>query len=500
MDEIMFALKDAAIAYLIASTPDFRFPCHTNVCAGNVTISHTATTDVLTAAQDDRSVAVIGYCIDAYGKIDRSDIPVQFLSQTFPDAMSAFRYFDRFAGMYLVLYQDGDKMFLWGDASCSLSICYNISGHTLCAAITDKLVADLLGFDISERSLKIRNGSTVYSQPLPNDLTLYDEIKALLPNHYLDCGSRKAVRVPLGVFETTKQKEIERIIEYTAELADNIAKSYCRDYELALPLTAGTDSRTVLSFYKKFQPSIPCFTFKHAGFTNATADIAIPAKLCQMLHLPYQIIPDETAPPAWNNGIAAQMNPYLDKTEVDNAYTYRLHMHRRADADGSIIDEVGKSTQENAVPTALIRAPFIMCKLHNYEMLTKAEVKKWVEEVKRCGEQEHIADLFAIEQKLGRRVSQGTVMYSLCGINSLNLFNCREIILQWTRIPRKIRSKKYIPYAFLRRNDERLLEIPFNPRSKHITFAKKFWPIFYIATFLKYFWMRIQMAGVLEKH
>ena len=71
MDEINFDLKDAAIAYLIASAPDSRFPCHTSVCGGSLTVSHTAATDVLTAEQDGRAAAVIGYCVDAHGELAR---------------------------------------------------------------------------------------------------------------------------------------------------------------------------------------------------------------------------------------------------------------------------------------------------------------------------------------------------------------------------------------------------------------------------------------------
>lgn len=495
MGDIQFALKDAVCTYTVTPQIDDRFERHTPICNNSLVINHTAKTNVLVQCGNSREIVIIGYCVDAHGKIPQREVPAAFLTQNFADPLSAYRYFDRFAGAFVVLYRMDDQLFMWGDAMCSLPINYCMSDGKFYAALTDKLLADILSLQISDVSLRIRKGSSIYSQPLPNDLTMYDQIKALLPNHYLNCNTCEAIRVPLNVSETAKQEEIERIIEYTADLADNIAKIYGQDFELALPLTAGTDSRAILSFYKKVQPALPCFTFKHADFTDATADIAVPTKICQMLHLPYQAIPDEMAPHAWTNGIAAEMHPYLDESEVNNVYTYRVHMNGKANADGSIIDEVGKSTQENAVPAMLINVPYMMCKLHNYEKSAKTEVKKYIDEIERYGEREHIADLFAMEQKLGRRVSQASVMYSLCGIMYLNLFNCREIILQWARIPRKIRVKKYIPYEFLRRNDADLLKIPFNPGSKSVTLAKKFWPIFYIATFLKYYFMKARIPG-----
>ena len=486
MDEINFALKDAAIAYLIASAPDPRFPCHTSVCGGSLTVSHTAATDVLTAEQDGRAAAVIGYCVDAHGELARGDIPAQLLSQTFPDAMVAFRYFDRFAGAYLVLYQEGDKLFLWGDATCSLPICYSVSGHAFCAAMTDKLAADLLGLAVSAYSLKIRNGSTAYSQPLPNDLTMYDGVKVLLPNHYLDCGSRKAVRVPLGVRETKDPQELAAIVDRTAALARTVTAYYRKDFNIACPMTAGSDSRTILSFLLHAGMQPECYTYQH-HFTKDSAEIAIPTQICERYGLAYHVLPDQNAPEACVRSIDEVMGPYYhENDDLGICYTLRAGMGKCAIIEGTIIDEVGKSTQEHAVPVALLNVPFFMCKLHNYEKAAKPELKKYIEEIDAAGERAHLADLFAMEQKLGRRVGPISTQVFLCGTPYLNMFNCRELILQWCRIPRKLRVKKYLPLEFLRQNAPGLLEYPINPEARALHLLKKYWFTFYPATFAKY--------------
>lgn len=487
MREISFDFNDAVFTYAVSTQTIEKFQQHRIVSNGRLVVNYTAGTDVITQKAESREVTIIGYCVDAHGEIARPDIPRAFLSRKFDDMTSAYRYFDRFAGKYAVLYQDGDELAMWGDATCSLPINYSVTGESFCASCTDKLTADCLNARVSDVSLKIRKGSSAYSQPLPNDLTMYDEVKALLPNHYLNCVTGKAIRVLLDVHETSSMDEISSIVARTSSLARAIASAYQKDFDLVLPLTAGTDSRTMLSFFRSGNPNIPCFTFKHKSFTEETADLAVPRYICEKFHLSHQIIPDLTAPEICRQNISEGAGAFFDKGSVNMAYTFRSNLDGKTQIDGEIIDEIGKSTQENSVPNLFLNVPYFMCKLHNYEPSAKKELKKYIDEIHAAGDWEHIADLFAMEQKCGRRVGQLSALYSLGGIRLLNIFNCRELILQWTRIPRELRIRKFLPREFIRQNDAELLEVPFNPDDKLVSFLKKNWVSFYLATYAKYY-------------
>lgn len=79
-----------------------------------------------------------------------------------------------------------------------------------------------------------------------------------------------------------------------------------------------------------------------------------------------------------------------------------------------------------------------------------------------------------------------SMMYSLCGVPSLNIFNCGELIDSWIALPRKKRADYYISTELLKKLDEQLLHYPVNPGDK-FEWMKKNNVLFFIATYLKYF-------------
>ena len=54
------------------------------------------------------------------------------------------------------------------------------------------MVADICGYDYSKKSIDIRNSSVFEEEALPYNWTMYDEVKALLPNHYLDINKKRS--------------------------------------------------------------------------------------------------------------------------------------------------------------------------------------------------------------------------------------------------------------------------------------------------------------------
>lgn len=57
-------------------------------------------------------------------------------------------------------------------------------------------------------------------------------------------------------------------------------------------------------------------------------------------------------------------------------------------------------------------------------------------------------------------------------ISSLNIFNCRTVIENWLRVPRRDRMNGQINKKIIKLNWPELLEIPFNPDDKYRLFYK----------------------------
>ena len=148
---------------------------------------------------------------------------------------------------------------------------------------------------------------------------------------------------------------------------------------------------------------------------------------------------------------------------------------------------MGKSLLGNAIPTYLASSSYFQCKIHNRAKESSNELKRYIRELRAAGEGENIFDLFAVENRCGRWCSQGGAIYSLMGVCSVNIFNCRELILDWIRVPRKLRVNKAIHRHIFLHNDANLLNFPFNPSEERHKFLKENWVLFYIATYIKQF-------------
>ncbi len=99
----------------------------------------------------------------------------------------------RLAGKYVVFYANKTGLYIIPDATASLPVYYSTQRNAICVSSCDNLVNSLFGYGISKRALDVRLGSDL-SQPLPYNMTLYDEIKCLLPNHYIDILRNDVVR------------------------------------------------------------------------------------------------------------------------------------------------------------------------------------------------------------------------------------------------------------------------------------------------------------------
>ncbi|WP_042455471.1 hypothetical protein [Neobacillus dielmonensis] len=486
--ELQFVFDDDVFTYAISNGEMDQFSQHLSLANSSLTVNYTRKTDVVHGILNNQEIVIIGLCVDAYGDIERNDIPAFFLAQKFEQVERAYKFFNCFAGKYVILFRDGEQVYLWGDATCTIQINYSFAtdeSGAVCAASLDKIVASYFQYRISEYSTKIRLGSD-FSQPMPADLTMYAEVKALLPNHYLDLFGKKAVRVGLDVTPAKTHIELNHIIEVSIKLIEQIVREYAKFYEIICPLTSGYDSRLVFSFLKKQNQHVQCYTFKHKGFTTETDDMLIPAKICEYYQQPYSVVEDLVAPEDYVQEIFAVAGDYNAESTINLACTFNSAFLGKALINGDIIDQIGKSLLGHAIPNRLASAAYLRCKVHNREKQTKQVIEQYLDGLRDYGESKYVFDLFAMESRCGRWASQGGALYALCGITSLNIFNCRELILNWVSVPRKLRSKKWIHQEIYRVNDQRLLQFAFNPSSK-TDFLKKHWILFYIATYVKQF-------------
>ncbi len=474
-------LKESIFSYIISYSKCEEFPYNKNLAPTNYVLSYSDGIEINFYNLDNIYVYIIGYAIDSYNEHKTQDIPKMIASEYKKGIEQSYNYCNRLAGKYIVLLFDSNNRYIWGDATNSLTINYNFSKGVVISSIA-KMVAEYSSDQEDPKHLDIRLNSTL-SQPMPSDITIYNSVYSLLPNHYLDISNRKTVRVNVsnGVCKNSKYSE-SHILEKQFELIDSITKQYAKDYECVCPLTAGYDSRAVYSFLLRVKEDIETYTFFHNGFTMETPDVKIPKQIRRNLN--HKLVNDIEATEEYYNAITSLNGKTTFRRTVDLAYTYNSIYKGKTLINGNILDQVGKSLIGNSLHSVFATPSFFVCKIHNKSKHVKPEIKKWIDTI---GEEDRpfIYDLFAIENRLGRWAAQTDQVYNLCGINSMNIFNCKDLIFLWMSLDRKKRKNKILyKYIYEKNLDSYINDIPING-SRIMEYIKTNVFTFYIGTYLK---------------
>ena len=336
--------------------------------------------------------------------------------------------------------------------------------------------------------MKIRNLSEI-SQALPYNVTVYKEIKQLIPNHYLSFSKRADSRF---VNSSSKQREIgvEEATKTVAPMIDNLVKYYLNEFDTYCPITSGRDSRVVLAFLAAYaNDELKGYTIKHKEHSGAEQDLVIPRLLAEHCSFSYEQIADVDP----LDKLVFAVNRILGKGQYSSktlliANTVKAYCKGRAIINGDIIGQVGKCSLHRDIPEFLATPRYFRCKMHNYSKESLLYVKKWLKDIKQSGEKVNTFDLFSVENRLGRWAGQENLIYNTISQPYLNVFNSRSIIYTWTAVPRNKRKKSLLHFGLIEVKQPKMMEIPFEKEKKTVFKLSKANGIFYyLSSFAKFY-------------
>lgn len=451
----------------------------------NLNIFLSENTEYIYSDDKKNGIYIIGLCIDSYAEIKRENIALKLKDylQDFDKNNNFFEFYDRLAGKFVILIKKSSELFILGDATGSLQVNYNIQDKVLLSS-SEELVARELQLKESDYSVSIRKGANL-SQPMPYMLTMYADIKILLPGYYLDTNTNKLKLYLTLNNRIVNTQDAKKEIAFQIELIKNILKEYRKYYKVTCPLTSGYDSRLNFAFIKEIDNKFKSYTFKH-GFSENSSELKIPRKICDNYSINYFEIDDLSLSDEEYNEVSNYIGKYQSKGTLDLAFTYKNNYNDLALINGDIVDQIGKSLLGNSLPDFTANSSFLLAKLHNCNENTKKEVYKHILELNKNFSKENIFDVFSLQNRLGRWASQTNTLYSLMGVNSLNIYNSGKIIKTWMTIPRKLRASNYIHNIMFKAMDENLLTYCFNHDDKFKT-VKKVPFLFWISTYVKQF-------------
>ncbi|MGN1059928.1 MAG: hypothetical protein ACI4QW_05785 [Clostridia bacterium] len=383
-----------------------------------------------------------------------------------------------------------DALRIYTDATASLPVFYTKVNDSVYVSSLENL-AVRYAKSAEDRDVIEMMQYADTAKTIPNNRTYHKNVFALLPNHTYDSAAGQAFRYETG--ELNKKIHAAEAAKITLKLLTNIATQMCRDYKIKCPLTGGYDSRVVFGVLKALNINFTTYTMQHNMAEN-DLDLIVPKTISEEYGIPYTALEDSEIKPEYKLLCDSWFGSGLY-----SEYTLKLSCTLKAYLDGccmingDIIGQIGKTSLHRNIPSCMMGYRYYNCKVHNTSPLSLAETKKWYNHAKRQIKRREICDYFSEEIRLGRWAADENNMYSVFGINDLNIFNCKDIINTWKCVPRKERKKSAIHLNYLSLLDGDLVKYSFsNVQNRLQRLIKSHDVFFYIATFMKYYLQKIK--------
>lgn len=242
-------------------------------------------------------IALIGYIMDP-GRPEASNVEILEdlrTSHVSPDRITEF-LFDK-VGRFVLMVKWADQFLIFHDACGLRTVYYSNEPGDICIASQPKL----LGIATSLRKERIFDHyySSEYVRKniehwIPAGISLYENVDQLLPNHYLDVNRQRQVRYWPN--HEVRELGLERTAHLAAEILRGTIRAAQNRFKLALPLTAGWDSRTLLSACKEVANEIYFYTLQYRTLSHRSADVRIPKRLLLSLGCEHHTIPCNSYP------------------------------------------------------------------------------------------------------------------------------------------------------------------------------------------------------------
>lgn len=288
----------------------------------------------------------------------------------------------------------------------------------------------------------------------PNDTSPYRGVRRLLPNHALDLSTRVSRRFwPSHPIEPVA---LDDAVRRSARLLTGQIEAGHRRFPLAVPITGGFDSRTILAATRAVASDVFYYTGLFPSLAPNHPDIAVPAKLLLAIGLEHNVIPCPSR-------MTAEFEE-LYRCNADPAHSVAGAIAQGmfgqfpqgyvcVSGHGSEIARCGFYFFADRYPENVTAEGLA----HDAGMLDQGcpnafavrRLNEWLDEARRV-EREHgvrILDLFYWEQRVGIWAAAGEAEWDIVH-DRLPVFACRELLT--TLLGVDIREREHPNYHVYR--------------------------------------------------
>lgn len=247
---------------------------------------------VISNADGNFQVIVIGFVIDPKNPSrGTNEIIEQLTNSNLRTIESVSLAISNLAGRFVLFVYFGKRLYVFHDPCGQRSVHYAEHNGNLYIASQPTIFSELFDLQVKECSSIIRNSDYVKNAIeywFPSNLSLYDNIHRLIPNHYLDVSIARQKR-----YWPTKEIPKLNLDDTSAEAADilrmTVTSAHSR-FKLALGLSAGGDSRVVLAASRDIINDIFIYSAIKPQMKKQAQDVKLPHSMLKELGIEHHIL------------------------------------------------------------------------------------------------------------------------------------------------------------------------------------------------------------------
>lgn len=241
--------------------------------------------------KENIDVILLGYIYDPCNHEKKeNDILREIAEKPNPKGIADILY--GLSGRFVLIVKENNRLILFNDACGLRSFFYAHYNGNLQLASQPLLLKMVTG-NLVEKKERYRSFfDSEYGKKkenwFPSGTSLYEGVSHLTPNHYLDSQTLRQHRY--WPTEEYKLNPYDSSFENFSELLQNIMIEGSLKYKLALGVTAGFDSRIILSASKPVKDRMLFYTLKYRDMDMSSRDISIPSKLNKVMDFNHQVM------------------------------------------------------------------------------------------------------------------------------------------------------------------------------------------------------------------
>ena len=393
---------------------------------------------------------------------------------------------ESYAGRFILIFKQNTSINIFNDSAAGRKVYYYVDGNTVCCATQAHVIAKY--FDVKKSSrpevLEFYQSPAFkyHKQVGVIENTSYDQIKLLLANHYFDVNQREAKRFwPHRKLNTMSLNEgVEKASAILQGLIKNI---HHRNPQLSMAVTAGNDSRLLLSASREIAGDI--FYYVHRlPLRGNDADMEMNDRITKLIGNERYIVEHNPEVDPDFKEIFMQNNEFPAEGNLPIIYNFMYKM---------CSDKLNIATTLNDVTRSFLTTykkqidGDLLAKLWDYSDIQYVieTYDQWLEETLPVLDEYgyYVLDIFNQEERITNWAAY-YVSDSDIAMDEVAPISCRELFEIMLSVPSKYRDRHTNVFnrAMINHMWPEIGKLPYNPvfRVQLYTVLKKthlFWPL-----------------------